>query len=224
MFYRITVVVSSTIVILNSLTCDDPYECASTNLIDTEDIECFGYSSCLKSSLTSGSDIACPGSYSCYKAIEIIADHDVWCDATYSCAQSNSRIQAGDVVYCNGDTSCMGSQIIATTSIHCGGYRSCANSSQMTSSTVELYGYLSGANTIFTNNGSQAFYYFHGIGSGHNQQTQISNGQKITYHTRECQVIHYKWQICMLQNIRNNTRNRLSSGGRGSGWKRKQLR
>lgn len=159
---------------VQSLSCNDAYECANSEVIapGEEDIFCHGYFSCSNAAVISIADpvdpnsiyISCGGSFSCYQAVFLNASQiEVGCEGLYSCAMIENINLNGSDLFCHGELSCFGSTITrlyasADGSISCTGDRSCANSTFTLGggTSVTIYGHLAAQNSIFQTFGGGA--------------------------------------------------------------------
>ena len=166
-----------------STTCSDAYSCESSGKISPS--ECSGYYSCAHSTLIETNNAKCSGSFSCYGVSRInmtTNSFDLTCSGLYSCANVDSighySEESSGSFNCDGELSCFGSifESLKGSTLSCNGDRSCLNSNvTLNQSAVTAYGYLSAANSTFKIGDSKSDISFFGMESGKNT-TVICSG------------------------------------------------
>lgn len=169
--FAILVVIFS-IILTQSLDCDNAFECAYSSLSETGStfIECYGYFSCFSATaiFTTASRIYCWGSYSCYQSNIVThngssTNAEIFCMGLYSCAMVDYLYNAYGNIECFGELSCFGSNIYQTTeALLCDGDRSCANSTIYSQGYVNVLGSFGAQNSTFYSNATTVYYNFYG--------------------------------------------------------------
>eukprot|EP01084_Bolivina_argentea_P259897 438733_1 len=141
------------------LFCGQAHECAN-NVINTDTLFAYGYQSNFGNagSITAATDVFCYASYACANTSNITSNSgDIFCYGSNACTNTKIYPAWGKNIFCYGSNSCANSIMkTSTTSIdlYCYGHNSCANAVINNFDGIYAYGSYSLHNSIIIANGS----------------------------------------------------------------------
>lgn len=158
--------------------CFEKSECDEEIIRNYTNVTIGGYRGAAKSIIANGNLGKCLGSYSCYRSEEIycksniisqgslsmnecnnITSVDIFCQGSYDCGDTLMNSLSNGTIYCNGDSSCMNTNIDSANTIFGNGAFSLKNAQISTKNlnlqghnemNIYFYGYFAASGTIIT--------------------------------------------------------------------------